>query len=102
MKYEEQYDQCFDGMEGWGYNDEESLRVFLGKWGVKLENWNDIKSEFFDLLALAHETGVIRPMTQEEKEKFSQEEDSYKLHEAVSTAMVYQVEAFKNERNKRE
>lgn len=93
MKYEENYGTCFDAMEGWGYNDDESLHVFLGKYGVKVDDKNALLRQFFDVLALCHETGAIRPMTEEEEITFRTEQHEEQVDTAMNVYLIPELRA---------
>jgi hypothetical protein len=93
MKYEDEYGPCFDEMEGWA-NEERSLVRFLGQFNVHIDpkEVSEVKYEVLKVLALCHETGAIRPMTEDEKEKFSKEEESYRISEAMGTTVIHKKE----------
>ena len=82
MKYEDEYGPCFDQMEGWVSRDK-SLIYFLGQFNIHVnpEDISDVKYEVFKALELCHETGAIRPMTKEEKDKFYEEEIKQETYE---------------------
>jgi len=93
MKYEDQYGPCFDEMEGWA-SEERSLVRFLGQFNVHVDKKeiSEVKYEVLKVLALCHETGAIRPMTEEEKKKFSEEEKSIRISDAMGTTVLYKEE----------
>ena len=85
MKYEKEYDCCFDPMEGWGSSySEKSLPLFLGEFNINVKDRSGFISMFFEVLAKAHENKIIQPMTKEEKElwetEISTHLSSYKEH----------------------
>jgi len=94
MKYEKEYGPCFDEMEDWGFNKERSLINFLGHFNIHVDKKEmpDIKYEIFKALELCHETGAIRPMTKEEKEEFYENDESYRISDAMTVVAVHKEE----------
>ena len=70
MKYEDEYSGCFDWLmfdpPEW---DTESLKLLLETWyDMKIANVDEFEKRLFALFEKAHEEGIVRPMTDEERE----------------------------------
>jgi hypothetical protein len=62
MKYEKDYQVCFDYLFFEGVGDEESLVHMLKvEYGVEITNDTEFATRVMDMLAKMHEDGIIRP-----------------------------------------
>ena len=65
MKYESQYNSCFDYMF-FDVNPEENIMNFLREhWHIKVVDEEKFRVAVFNLLEVCHEDGIIKPVPME-------------------------------------